>query len=756
MKKIYRKLTAVAMIYALAVVALPVNARSTEAEPEEYSSETGRDDIALIISSTPNADESAAKNFFEANIGSNVFTPAEALANNIIYTYTSKDEDGNEQTGSFKGNLFSIGFQRDVEDENGVGGYRAIREPLKYKVIWIYIDQAARKGVGNLPAEFSDSKFINELRNYMLQGGNVLLSGFATQLVTELGRVPSKYAPNAFEQDYNHNTDGRLWGINTKFGGLDNSNCILFSGLTRDLSDNWGEGENLSSDDYRTFGMYANNNNMIANNNMVWDFSSIFGNVENANLTTFQEDTHSKVLATWGQMHDATHAGLIEFLPFYTPLWNCYTGTVICNGLAACQFNNNDSEVGLANLKKLFTNTLCHLAGDEDYAPNEPQYNAKLLETLANEQNYVLESTGRIALFVPYTPAEDGRINWVNTREENVYNWFKSNYCSEGSCGEILFGNEIEKIDSNKFDCVWVNIDSDVKINNIEDLYNNVLHVERSFIESLGAKLKEYALDGGNIYVTNDAVWLATLTKHAKDNPSSDYDKNESTGTDTWGYTFKHDDCTNSHNNLACDGYAANHVIFRNMPTMNGRDYAVSLISYNGTIRDHNQAWKLNNHDNLPTFNNENNCHVLGVWSNEQFYNGQHAACLVEFHSLKNRAQENAPRRAEAESDEDVYTTLKAMQDRQGSMIANGGSAYLWDNNQDISGVKKLTENILAYLSPVMRETGVVETGVGEIVDNAEVDAAPVYFTLQGARVATPEKGIYIVVCNGRAKKVIF
>lgn len=49
-----------------------------------------------------------------------------------------------------------------------------------------------------------------------------------------------------------------------------------------------------------------------------------------------------------------------------------------------------------------------------------------------------------------------------------------------------------------------------------------------------------------------------------------------------------------------------------------------------------------------------------------------------------------------------------------------------------------------------------IPTGVDNIISDDDNDAAPVYYNLQGVRVANPDKGIYIMVKGNTSKKVHF
>lgn len=108
-------------------------------------------------------------------------------------------------------------------------------------------------------------------------------------------------------------------------------------------------------------------------------------------------------------------------------------------------------------------------------------------------------------------------------------------------------------------------------------------------------------------------------------------------------------------------------------------------------------------------------------------------------------------------------------QDDQLSFDAKAGSEISWHWNSDIyqipsevivNGYKVPTHWMGTYKVPVDRDNVLIEikankketTGIDEIsVDEAEA----VYYNLQGVRVDNPGKGVYIVVRNGKATKVV-
>lgn len=92
-------------------------------------------------------------------------------------------------------------------------------------VIWWHFDSAA-----NLPSVAYNPAVTTALKNFRSNGGNLLLTSFASQYVDALGIVPSGKGPNNVFGDFppNGNVDGNSWGMS--FVGHENH--PIFQGLT--------------------------------------------------------------------------------------------------------------------------------------------------------------------------------------------------------------------------------------------------------------------------------------------------------------------------------------------------------------------------------------------------------------------------------------------------------------------------------------------------------------------------------------------
>lgn len=92
-------------------------------------------------------------------------------------------------------------------------------------VIWWHFDSAA-----NLPSIAYKPEVTTALKNYRTNGGNLLLTTFASQYVDALGIVPSGKGPNNVFGDFPPNgfVDANSWGMSF----VSHENHPIFQGLT--------------------------------------------------------------------------------------------------------------------------------------------------------------------------------------------------------------------------------------------------------------------------------------------------------------------------------------------------------------------------------------------------------------------------------------------------------------------------------------------------------------------------------------------
>lgn len=238
-------------------------------------------------------------------------------------------------------------------------------------VIWIHIDRL-NVGKGNLPAVF-DEATINALKQYLADGGNLLLTKHATQLVARVGRVAPEFDVNIYgDGDGGNGTDN--WEIMAQIGYdniekdpsqyYDRRNHPIYAGLTT--------GEREGHEVFPLLGTNGAGEMWREDHNCKWDFNAyniagLFA-VDGANtVEKFEKQTNSVVLGAWGHVKDYACAGIIEFKQQALGRSSDNKGVIIANGLAAYELApRNGGNAFQSNIEKLTANSLNYLSGDGD------------------------------------------------------------------------------------------------------------------------------------------------------------------------------------------------------------------------------------------------------------------------------------------------------------------------------------------------------------------------------------------------------
>lgn len=193
-----------------------------------------------------------------------------------------------------------------------------------YNAAWIMVD---RVGDGSLPATLLDADVVAKLTTFYKNGGNLLLTSHATQLIVTLGRttrVPGIRGSGAGGD----NPD--TWTINPVIGKIyDHSNDPIFADAT-------------SSSDF--FPSVPNPTIPLIgpgwkeDHNSMWDLNSYGYTVPAGSNTVkvFEDENNATVLATWGQVVDFCCAGYVYFAPTTQFKGKCYAF-----GAAANEWNQN-------------------------------------------------------------------------------------------------------------------------------------------------------------------------------------------------------------------------------------------------------------------------------------------------------------------------------------------------------------------------------------------------------------------------------
>lgn len=229
--------------------------------------------------------------------------------------------------------------------------------PSDYPMLWIQIDRVGiGKGMNNLPACINSGSLLAKLTEYVKDGGNLLLTKHATQLVAGLGRIENKFDVTIFA-DGNGGEGTDIWTTNAVIGSgcspaYDHRGHSIFSGL-----EVMPKGVQYDHESYP-----LEVPGMREDHNCMWDLNAyglptLAPDAKNV-VDAFERITNSTVLATWGHVTDYCCAGIVEFNPT-----DEYKGRIIAIGLSAYEFNQNSGvNQYQKNTETLTKNSIDYLA----------------------------------------------------------------------------------------------------------------------------------------------------------------------------------------------------------------------------------------------------------------------------------------------------------------------------------------------------------------------------------------------------------
>ena len=290
---------------------------------------------------------------------------------------------------------------------------------------------------------------------------------------------------------------------------------------------------------------------------------------------------------------------------------------------------------------------------------------------------------------------------------------------------DMVEASDLSKVDPAQTPVLWVMVDRVGLAAGVANL---------PFTASEITALRNYSTKGGALYLSNHATQLAAELGYTGDYglPGVFGSGNGGSGSDVWtlnpamGVMFGP-----GKEKEGEQGFydRSGHAIYSGIEMTDPNNWGfkgVALIGP-GQREDHNSLWDLNpvgkgsEKDVVANFEKKQNATVLATWGHVQDHC---VAAIAEFHKTPER----------------------------GACIVNGLAAYEWNQNSGKnpyqSNIEALTGNILNHL--VAGSTSAVEDIEIGISDKA------VYYTPQGVRVENPGKGLYIEVCNGKAKKIVF
>lgn len=233
--------------------------------------------------------------------------------------------------------------------------------------IWIHIDRVAMgHGHANLPAAFNNAATIEALKKFVADGGNLLLTKHATQLLVPIGRIDNKFAPGIFG-DGEGGLGSDIWTIQAHIG-LDNMEADPTQYYDRTTHDIYNGLEvieahhpraNFDSETFPMEGTADGSDMHREDHNCMWDLNIYSYAADGKNtVEKFENENNAKVLGTWGHVKDYAVAGIVEFEPTAT-----VKGHIIANGLAACEWSPRTGVNAYhSNLEKLTANSMNYLA----------------------------------------------------------------------------------------------------------------------------------------------------------------------------------------------------------------------------------------------------------------------------------------------------------------------------------------------------------------------------------------------------------
>lgn len=301
------------------------------------------------------------------------------------------------------------------------------------KVLWIPINRQGNNIADVQPSAIYDHK--ETLEKYVQDGGNLYLTNHATLLVSAIRRIADLYKPNTVTYAAAAiNTDA--WGVNPRFADMDYRGHVLYSDFVAgSKNDNYFLNSGTSKEDH----------------NCLWTGVS---------YTDFVKATNSHILGKWSENGDTNNFGVVEFMPS-----GDYKGTILCNGLAAYEWNCEGNKF-VNNIKKFTENSISYLATID-----------KKIGFLVPESNYSQKYK-----------------DWGADDDAKALEWFQTFY---GAKAQLVTPDELASLNPAEVPVLWVPINHDGV-----SAYEKIKEVYRNSVDAL----KSYAQKGGNLYLTNYAA----------------------------------------------------------------------------------------------------------------------------------------------------------------------------------------------------------------------------------------------------------
>lgn len=302
------------------------------------------------------------------------------------------------------------------------------------KVLWIPINRQGNNIADVQPSAIYDH--VETLQKYVQSGGNLYLTNHATLLTSAIGRIDKQYKPNTVSYGApGENKDA--WGVNPRFADMDYRGHVLYSGFE------------AGSEELNYF---LNSGTPKEDHNCLWTNVSDY--------KKFIENTTSHILGKWSYNGETNNFGVVEFMPK-----GDYKGTILCNGLAAYEWNCEGNKF-VNNIKKFTENSISYLATID-----------KKIGFLVPESNYSQKYK-----------------DWGADDDAKALEWFQTFY---GAKAKLVTPDELASLNPAEVPVLWVPVNHDDvnKYDDIDPVYRNSVDA-----------LKSYAQKGGNLYLTNYAA----------------------------------------------------------------------------------------------------------------------------------------------------------------------------------------------------------------------------------------------------------
>ena len=491
------------------------------------------------------------------------------------------------------------------------------------KVLWIPINRQGDNIDVVKPKAIYDH--VETLKKYVQDGGNLYLTNHATLLVSEIGRIAEQYKPNTVTYAAAAgNSDA--WGVNPRFADMDYRGHVLYSGFE------------AGSEELNYF---LNSGTPKEDHNCLWTNVSDY--------KKFIENTTSHILGKWSYNGETNNFGVVEFMPK-----GVYKGTILCNGLAAYEWNCNGNKY-VDNIKKFTENSISYLA------------------TIDKKIGFLVPGSD---LYVTRGADDDAK----------ALEWFQTFY---GAKAKLVTPNELASLNPAEVPVLWVPVNHDGvnKYDDIDEVYRNKVDA-----------LKSYAQKGGNLYLTNyAALFVEKMGRTNGDDLGEGLYANQ---YEIKNYYFKEEDYKNNSNSDGRKDNGIRYIIKINETTgfdksgffpYAGLADATGILktSQFGLKEHHGIMWKLEgdiaNTDPNKFTKFEEGTHS-GIWGLPDIIGDYARASVIEF---------------------------KPFNEYLGTIFANGDFSYEWDEAarngegepQDGTGknifqynIERYTSNILNYL----------------------------------------------------------